>query len=204
MNKFIDENLESGRIRISQSQIASPFFFVKKKTADLRPVQNYIKINDVTIKDRYPLPLINELLDKLKDAKWFSKMDVRKGYYNIRIREGDEWKAAFKTSRGLFEPLVMFFGLCNAPSTFQAFMDYIFSKAPHRANMLIYLDDIQVFTATLEEHRIVVKEVLDILEKNNLCLKPDKCEFEKDEMEFLLKVGASHQFLSLFRFPETK
>jgi hypothetical protein len=68
MNKFIDENLESGRIRVSQSQITSPFFFVKKKTADLRPVQNYIKVNDATIKDRYPLPLINELLDKLRDA----------------------------------------------------------------------------------------------------------------------------------------
>src|ERR1700735_1804686 len=109
MNEFIDENLESRRIRISQSQIASPFFFIKKKTADLRPVQNYIKVNDATVKDRYPLPFINELLDKLKDARVYTKMDIRKGYYNIRIREGDEWKAAFKTSRGLFEPLVMFF-----------------------------------------------------------------------------------------------
>ena len=153
MNKFIDENLESGRIRVSQSQIASPFFFVKKKTADLRPVQNYIKVNEATIKDRYPLPLINELLDKLKDAQIYTKMDIRKGYYNIRIREGDKWKAAFKTSRGLFEPLVMFFGLCNAPSTFQAFMDHIFSKAKYRMKLLIYLDDILIFTRTLEEHQ---------------------------------------------------
>jgi Reverse transcriptase (RNA-dependent DNA polymerase) len=152
MNKFINENLETGRIRVSQSQITSPFFFVKKKTADLRPVQNYIKVNDAIVKDRYPLPLINELLDKVKDARKFTKMDIRKGYYNIRIREGDKWKAAFKTSRGLFEPLVMFFGLCNAPSTFQAFMDHIFSKAKYPNNLLVYLDNILVFTKTLEEH----------------------------------------------------
>ncbi|HEV7738740.1 MAG TPA: reverse transcriptase family protein, partial [Chlamydiales bacterium] len=107
MNKFIDENLATGRIVRSESEIASPFFFVKKKTADLRPVQDYRKVNEATKKNRYPLPLINELLDKIKGAKWFTKMDVRKGYNNIRMRKGDEWKAAFKTSRGLFEPLVM-------------------------------------------------------------------------------------------------
>src|SRR5882757_8755855 len=126
MNKFIDENLKMGRIRPSKSQIASPFFFIKKKTADLRPVQDYRNLNKITRKNSYPLPLISKLLDKIKDAKWFTKMDIRKGYNNIRMKEGEEWKAAFKTNRGLFEPLVMFFGLCNSPGTFQTFMDHIF------------------------------------------------------------------------------
>ena len=85
----------------------------------------------------------------------------------------------------LFEPLVMFFGLCNTPSTFQTFIDHIFMRASHRANLLVYLDDILIFTETLEEHRIVVDKVLETLERNNLCVKLNKCKFKKDEMEFL-------------------
>lgn len=95
--------------------MASPFFFIKKKDGSLRPVQDYRKLNDMTIKNRYPLPLIQELLDKLKGACHFSKLDVRWGYNNVSIAEGDEWKAAFRTNAGLFEPTVMFFGLTNSP-----------------------------------------------------------------------------------------
>ena len=111
LDKFLEENLKSGRIRPSNSPMASPFFFVKKKDGALRPVQDYRKLNEMTIKNRYPLPLIQELIDKLKLSKVFSKMDIRWGYNNIRIKEGDEWKAAFRTNKGLFEPTVMFFGL---------------------------------------------------------------------------------------------
>ena len=100
--------------------MASPFFFIKKKDGSLRPVQDYRKLNEMTIKNRYPLPLISKLIDKLSNAKIFSKMDIQWGYNNVRIKEGDEWKAAFRTNRGLFEPLVMFFGLtkftCNLPN----------------------------------------------------------------------------------------
>ncbi len=95
LNKFLDENLESGRIRPSKSPFASPFFFVKKKDGTLQPVQDYRKLNEMTIKNRYPLPLISELIDKLRSAKYFTKLDVRWGYNNVRIREGDEEKAAF-------------------------------------------------------------------------------------------------------------
>jgi len=95
--------------------MASPFFFVKKKDGSLHPTQDYRKLNDATIKNRYPLPLISELIDKLGNAKIFSKMDVRWGYNNIHIKEDDEWKAAFRTNLGLFEPTVMFFGLTNSP-----------------------------------------------------------------------------------------
>jgi len=106
--------------------MASPFFFVKKKDGKLRPTQDYRKVNDATIKNRYPLPLISKLVDKLKGLKVFTKLDVRWGYNNVRMKEGDEWKAAFRTNHGLYEPTVMFFGLTNSPATFQAMMDHIF------------------------------------------------------------------------------
>jgi hypothetical protein len=107
--------------------MASPFFFVGKKDGKLRPVQDYRDLNDITVKNATPLPLIPDLIDKLQGARYFTKFDVRWGYNNIRIKAGDEWKAAFKCSFGLFEPLVMTFGLCNAPATFQSFMNSIFS-----------------------------------------------------------------------------
>jgi Reverse transcriptase (RNA-dependent DNA polymerase). len=115
LDEFLEENLSTGRIRPSKSPMASPFFFIKKKDGKLRPVQDYRKLNDMTIKNRYPLPLITELIDMLQNAKYFTKLDVRWGYNNVRIKEGDEFKAAFRTNRGLFEPLVMFFGLTNSP-----------------------------------------------------------------------------------------
>jgi hypothetical protein len=95
----------------------SPFFFVKKKDGRLRPCQDYRYLNDWTIKNAYLLPLISEIMDKLKGAKYFSKFNIRWGYNNIRIRSGDEWKATFKTNRGLYKPTVMFFGMCNSPAT---------------------------------------------------------------------------------------
>ena len=126
--------------------MVSPFFFIKKKDGSLRPVQDYCKLNDMTIKNRYPLPLIQELLDKLKGARHFTKLDVRWGYNNVRIKEGDEWKAAFRTNAGLFEPTVMFFGLTNSPATFQAMMNELFRDLIHAGVVVVYLDDILIFT----------------------------------------------------------
>ena len=157
LDRFIDENLRSGRIRPSKSPMASPFFFIKKKDGTLRPVQDYRKLNDMTIKNRYPLPLIQELLDKLKGARIFTKLDVRWGYNNVRIKEGDEHKAAFITSRGLFEPLVMFFGLCNSPATFQRMMNHIFFDLIMEGRIVVYLDDILIFSDDIDEHRRTVK-----------------------------------------------
>jgi hypothetical protein len=126
LDMFLEENLRTGRIRPSKSPMASPVFFIKKKDGSLRLVQDYRALNELTIKNRYPLPLISELINQLKGAKYFTKLDVRWGYNNVRIKEGDEWKAAFRTNRGLFEPLVMFFGLTNSPATFQTMMNDIF------------------------------------------------------------------------------
>lgn len=140
LDEFIDKNLRKGYIRPSKSPMASPFFFVSKKdSAKLRPTQDYRRLNDGTIKNAYLLPLVGDLLDKLKGAKYFTKLDLRWGYNNVRIKEGDEWKAAFKTNRGLFEPLVMFFGLCNSPSTFQNMMNDIFAIELQEGWILIYI-----------------------------------------------------------------
>ena len=117
LDKFLKENLEKGYIRPSQSPMASPFFFVNKKDGKLWPCQDYQYLNDWMIKNSYSLPLISEIMDKLKGAKYFTKLDVRWGYNNIWIKKGDEWKAAFKTNKGLFEPTVMFFGMFNKTST---------------------------------------------------------------------------------------
>ena len=116
-------------------------------------------------------------------SKYFTKLDVRWGFNNVRIKPGDEWKAAFHTNRGLFEPLVMFFGLTNSPATFQTMMNNIFRDLVMEGVVVVYLDDILIFTETLEEHRKVTRRVLVLLKKHQLFLKPDKCE--KTKVEYL-------------------
>ena len=135
--------------------MAAPVFFVKKKDGKLRLVQDYHMLNAMTVKNKYLLPLILELIAKLRGAKYFTKLDVRWGFNNVRIKEGDEWKAAFRTNRGLFEPLVMFFSLTNSPATFQTMMDDIFEELISEGVVVVYLDDILIFTETIDEHREV-------------------------------------------------
>jgi hypothetical protein len=185
LDDFIEEHQKTGRIRPSKSPMAAPFFFVKKKDGGLRPVQDYRALNDMTIKNRYPLPLISELINKLKKAKYFTALDVRWGYNNVRIKEGDEWKAAFRTNRGLFELTVMFFGLTNSPATFQTMMNELFRELIAEGVVVIYLDDILIFSETMEEHEKIVKRVLQIMQDNNLYLKPEKCQFHKTELDYL-------------------
>ena len=139
----------------------------------------------MTVKNSYPLPLMTDIITRLRKAKMFTKLDVRWGYNNVRIKEGDEWKAAFRTNRGLFEPLVMFFGLTNSPATFQTMMNDLFRVLIDEGVVSIYIDDILIHTESLEEHRSVTKRVLEILQQNHLCLKAEKCEFEKDRIEYL-------------------
>lgn len=165
--------------------MASPFFFVKKKDGTLRPVQDYRELNKGTVKNEYPLPLIPELIDKLKKAHIFTKIDLRWGYNNVRMKQGHEWKGAFKTNRGLFEPLVMFFGLMNSPATFQAMMNSILKDLIDSGKVVVYMDDILIFTETLEEHRRLVNEVLKRLKEHDLYAKPEKCVFEAESVEFL-------------------
>jgi hypothetical protein len=142
-------------------------------------------LNDMTVKNKYPLPLISELVNQLRGAKYFTKLDVRWGFNNVRIQEGDEWKAAFQTNRGLFEPLVMFFGLTNSPATFQTMMNDIFTDMISEGVVVVYLDDILIFTKDLEEHHRVTHRVLGRLAEHQLYLRPEKCEFEKTRIEYL-------------------
>ena len=185
LDKFLKENLDKGYIRPSQSPMASPFFFVTKKDGRLRPCQDYRYLNDWTIKNAYPLPLISEIMDKLKGAKYFTKFDVKGAYNNIRIRTGDEWKGAFKTNRGLYEPTVMFFGMCNSPATFQSMMDSVFAQEIEGNLIIVYMDDILIFASNLEDLARYERIVLQKLRENDLYLKPKKCEFREPKVEYL-------------------
>lgn len=185
LDDFFQENLASGRIRPSKSPMAAPVFFVKKKDGRLRFIQDYRKLNAMTIKNRYPLPLISEVVNKLRRRVYFTKLDIRWGYNNVRIKEGDEWKAAFWTNRGLFEPLVMFFGLCNSPSTFQQMMNDIFRELIDEGLVITYLDDILIWTEDLDEHISAVRRVLQILRQHKLYLKASKCKFHRHRIEYL-------------------
>ena len=185
VSAFIDDQLKKGYIRPSKSEQTSPVFFVPKKNGKKRMVQDYRYLNEHTVKNNYPLPLIAQLVNKLQGTRMFTKMDLRWGYNNIRIKEGDEWKAAFVCHRGAFKPLVMFFGLCNSPSTFQMMMNKIF--ADMEDVVVVYIEDIMIFTKTDDpkQHNKIVLEVLCCLEENNLYVKSEKCMFRTTEVDFL-------------------
>jgi hypothetical protein len=184
LDQFIRENLEKGYIVPFKSPMALFIFFVKKKTGDLRLIQDYRKLNSIMVKNRYPLSLSLDIINKLWDAKIFTKFDVRWGYHNVWIKEGNEWKAAFITNQGLFEPRVMFFGLTNSSATFQALMNTIFADLIAEGKIAVYLDDILIWSSTLEEHWKIVHKVLWRLEEHNLYLHPEKCKFEQSHVNY--------------------
>jgi Reverse transcriptase (RNA-dependent DNA polymerase) len=193
LRKFVKEHLTWGTIRPSKSPYKSRFF-IKKKDGTLRAVQDYRPVNEWTIRNAYPLPLIPELIDRLNGCSLYTKFDICWGYNNIRIKEGDEWKAAFITNEGLFEPTVMFFGLTNSPATFQTMMNLIFSEEIAERWITIYMDDMAIHTKKRENetelqhilcHRSYVCRILAKLLKHNLFLKPEKCTFKQPSIEFL-------------------
>ena len=177
--------MKTGRIQPSKSPQASPFFFVKKKDGKLRPVQDYHYLNEHTVKNTYPSPLVSDLIDNICQFSLFTKFDVRWGYNNIRIKEGDEWKAAFITPLGLFEPTVMFFGLCSSPPTFQAFMNFNFADYIREGWLVIYMDDLAIGAHSTDDLDHKVRLILQRFQNLGLSLKLSKCEFEKQEVEFL-------------------
>lgn len=185
LKDYIDQMLSRGFIRKSKSPGGAGIVFAAKaNTTELRVCVDYRGLNKITIKNRYPLPLIESLLDKVRGAKWFVKIDLMEAYYNIRIKAGDEYKTAFKTPWGLFEYLVMPFGLCNAPATFQAYVD----KALHDQiglELIVYLDDILIFANDLYELRARTKRCLQRLRDAGLFAKLEKCIFEVQEVSFL-------------------
>ena len=160
-------------------------FFIPKKDGKKGMVQDYCYLNEHTVKNNYPLPLIAQLVNKLQEAKLFTKMDPRWGYNNVRIKENDEWRAAFTCFHRSFEPLIMYFRLCNLCTTFQAMMNKIF--ADMNDVVVVYIDNLMIFTKTENqaEHDKIVLEVLRRLEENDLFVKPEKCTFHATEVDFL-------------------
>ena len=194
VHKFVAEHLKRSTIRESWSPYAANFFFVKKKDRKLCPIQDYRPINKWTKKNRNVSPLIPQIIDRMSGCTLFTKFNIRWGYNNIRIRKGNEWKAAFLTPEGLFEPTVMFFGLTNSPATFQMMMNTIFRKEVTEGWLSVYMDDIAVHTKLrpgeteeqhLAQHRDLTHHILDKLEEEDLYLKPEKCMFEQKEIDYL-------------------
>ena len=182
--KQINELLGMGFIRPSKSSWASPILFVKKKDGKWRMCVDYRGLNNVTIKNRYPLPNAQDLLDRLTHAVWLSKLDLASGYHQVRVADDSIDKTAFITSHGLYEYLVMPFGLCNAPSTFMQLMNDTLKPLIHKC-VIVYLDDILIYSTTKQQHIQDVRSVFDILRSSRLYVKPSKCEFGSTELEFL-------------------
>ncbi|GBG86047.1 hypothetical protein CBR_g40948 [Chara braunii] len=180
----LDDLLAKGWIRPSSSPYGAPVLFVKKKNKDLRLCIDYRKLNAQTIKNAGPLPRIDDLLEQLGGAKYFSKLDLKSGYHQILIQPNDRYKTAFKTQYGHFEWVVMPFGLTNAPATFQAAMTNEF-RAMLDPFVLVYLDDILVYSRSLEDHLGHLRRVLETLRRAKYKANPYKCEFVRQELEYL-------------------
>ena len=176
--------LNQGVIQHSTSSFASPVLLVRKKDGTWRFCVDYRMLNSVTMQHKYPMPVVEELLDELAGAKYFTKLDLRAGYHQIRLVEGEEHKTAFKTHHGLYEFKVMPFGLTNAPATFQAAMNILFALLLRKC-VLVFMDDILIYSATLEEHLQHLEQVFTILQENQLYVKLSKCSFAQQELEYL-------------------
>jgi len=176
VREFVKEQLRKGYIQPSKSPQTAPVFFVGKKDGKKRMVQDYKYLNEWTVKNNYPLPLISDVLENIGTKKLFTKMDLRWGYNNVRIKEGDEWKAAFTTPEGSFELTVMFFGLTNSPATFQVMMNKLLRDLINTGKVAVFIDDVIVGMETEVGHDELVAEVIKRLEKNDLYVKPEKCK----------------------------
>lgn len=184
MKNYIEEALQLGYIRPSKSPVASSFFFVAKKDGGLRPCIDYRALNNITVKFRYPLPLVPAALEQLRDAKIFSKLDLRSAYNLVRIRQGDEWKTAFVTPTGHYEYLVMPYGLSNAPSVFQGFINEVFREYLNLF-VMVFIDDILIYSSNPTDHVKHVSLVLTKLREFQLFVKAEKSLFHQTAVHFL-------------------
>ena len=184
LREYLDKELAKGFIRVSRSPVSAPVLFVKKSNGDLRFCIDYRGLNAITIKNRYSLPLISETLSQLSRAKFYTKLDIISAFNKLRIKEGDEWKAAFTCRYGLFEPLVLPFGLCNGPASFQSYINHALRGLLDNF-CTAYMDDILIYSETLGEHRQHVQTVLKRLREHGLQVDISKCEFETTKVTYL-------------------
>uniref|UniRef100_A0A3B3H4X2 Gypsy retrotransposon integrase-like protein 1 n=1 Tax=Oryzias latipes TaxID=8090 RepID=A0A3B3H4X2_ORYLA len=184
MDNYLQESLQAGIIRPSSSPAGAGFFFVGKRDGGLRPCIDYRGLNNITVRNTYPLPLLQTAFDLLSGASVFSRLDLRSAYHLVRIREGDEWKTAFNTPSGHFEYLVMPFGLTNAPAVFQCLINDVLKDMINKF-VFVYLDDILIFSPDLDTHVQHVRTVLQRLLENQLYCKAEKCEFHTKQTRFL-------------------
>ena len=185
LKAYIETNLANGFMRPSKSPAGAPILFDRKSDGFLRLCVDYRGLNNLTIKNRYPLPLIGESLDRLGRAKRFTQLDLTSAYHQMRIREGDEWKTAFRTRYGHFEYQVMLFGLTNAPASFQGYINKILAEKLD-IFVIVYLDDILIYTEDDGDgHVAAVRWVLEQLRKFLLYANLKKCRFHQDEVRFL-------------------
>ena len=180
----LDDMIEAGVIEPSGSAWASPIVTADKKDGSLRVCVDYREVNDLTVKDSYPLPRIDDSLDALSGAKWFSSLDLRSGYWQVKMDPKDKEKTAFTSPYGLYQFTTMPFGLANAPSTFQRLMDLVLVGL-HWEACLIYLDDVIVFGRSFEEHLERLRSVLERFKEANLQLNPSKCHLFQSQIECL-------------------
>ena len=184
LKRQLDDLMSKGLIRPSKSAYGAPVLLTKKKDGSWRFCVDYRALNAITVKNKYPLPRIDELFDRLQGAKYFSKIDLRSGYWQIKVWSEDVPKTAFRTRYGSFEWLVLPMGLTNAPATFMHLMNQIF-RAYLDKFVIVFLDDVLIYSRTLAEHRKHVRQVLDVLRQHQLYCKESKCEFFRDHVEFL-------------------